>query len=152
MGIASSENCSFCDKEKDSVQHYLWFCNFSQDFWRDIEKLFREKCDNCFRMKLNVELVLFGNDEHTTTDEVFDQIILFAKHFVYKCRIHKIKPNIKHFLKELKQMYDIEKYSQYKKMMYMEFHKKWYPYQNLLNEKKKKGKCLKNITQNFFKL
>ena len=132
MGIENSDKCSFCRKEKDSIQHYLWDCEFVQNFWRNLEGLIREKCENCARMKLHTELVLFGNDERTHTDEVFDRIILYAKYFVYKCRINKIKPYTQHFLTELRYNYKTEEYMYYMEMKRNEFHIKWFPYQKLL--------------------
>ena len=93
----------------------------------------KEKCENCSNLKLIVELILFGNEENTKTDDAFDQIILLAKYFIYKCRIDKIKPNIEHFLKELKTSYDAEKYSHSLETTYTRFVKKWYPYQQLVH-------------------
>ncbi len=132
MGINNTDLCNFCTNEKDTIAHYLWDCQFSQRFWRDFQNIVREKCENCTRLVLNVELVLFGNSENTKTDEIFNQIMLWAKYFVYKCRIDKIKPALPIFLKYLKTKYEEDKYIHCVEMSYLEFNRKWYPYKKLV--------------------
>ncbi len=43
--------------------------------------------------------------------EMFDQIILFAEYYIYKCRIDKIKPRSQSALKELRNKYRMEKFN-----------------------------------------
>ena len=132
MGISERDMCTFCENEKDSVQHYLWYCTFSQCFWTQLENVLKDKCEQCQRVKFNIELVLFGNDDVTKTDDQFDHIILLAKYFLYKNKIKKTKPEIKNFLHELKIQYETEKYMYSLEMKYTEFCRQWYPYEKLL--------------------
>ena len=80
------------------------------------------------RLTLNIEMVMFGSDGKTCTDGVFDQILLFAKYFIYTCRINKVKPAIQHFMKYLKYKYKIEKYACALEMKSADFNIKWCPY------------------------
>ena len=132
MGITNNNNCTFCDKEKDSIQHYLWYCMHAHTFWKELEKNLQQKCKHCAHLNFNVELVLFGKDENTKTDEVLDQIILLAKYFVYKCKINKIKPSFNHFLVDLLTTYKAERYWFSLEMKYHDFVTKWCPYQDLI--------------------
>ena len=132
MGIRNSDMCTFCHNEKESVQHYLWYCVFSQYFWRELETFLKENCETCLNVKFNIELVLFGNDDITFTDEIFVQIILLAKYFIYRCRIHEIKPSLQHFLKDLRNTYKVEKYMHSVEMTYSSFIKKWFPYKPIV--------------------
>ena len=133
MGVTSSDMCNFCRNEKDSVQHYLWQCTFSQYFWDELEKTLTEKCTHCSQLKLNSELVLFGNDSKTKTDTTLDQVILQAKHFIYRCRINKMKPTLELFLRDLKLTINAEKYIYSLEMKYSKFVKKWCSYQTLVD-------------------
>lgn len=133
LGVVDSSNkCNFCQKEKDTIEHYLYFCEHLLSFWIQLETFLKEKCGNCERFRFNFPLILFGTDEITETDEILDLVILLGKVFVYKCRITKTKPNIQHFLKELCWRYKMEKYAHTMEMKQAEFKRKWYPYLGIL--------------------
>ena len=133
MRMVASDNCNFCERERDSIDHYLWDCPYVHSFWVDLEKRMKEKCENCVRLSLSKELILFGTDGNCTMDEVFELIMLFAKFFVYKCRFNKVKPTVHVFLKELQYKYRIEKHVHCLNMQYYEFQRKWIPYINLID-------------------
>ena len=133
MGIVSSNKCNFCKTEKDSIFHYLWQCNFAQMFWDDFVHVLKDKCENCERLSLNAILVLFGTDNKTKTDEGFSYILLSAKFFIYKCRLHKTMPNIRNFLKELRHIYTIDQYASKITLNNHQFVNKWASYTNLLD-------------------
>jgi hypothetical protein len=82
---------------------------------------------------MNIELVLFGVEKHTTTDEILDLIILLGTFYVYKCRINDILPNIQQFKKELKYKYEMEKFAHALEMRQQDFQRKWFPYIDMLN-------------------
>ena len=134
MGITHNDRCTFCGNEKDTIQHYLWNCVFSQYFWHSLEKYVKEKCLHCSKLSFNVELILFGHDDKTKTDDTFDQILLLAKHFIYRCRINLVKPRLDHFLNDLKMTWKAERYSYSLDMKYNVFVKKWSSYQNLISD------------------
>ena len=133
MNITESNKCNFCLREKDTILHYLWECTHTQTFWNDFLNLLKEKCVHCDRLELNSTLILFGTDENIKTDICFDDILLRAKFFIYKCRINKTKPNIQHFVHELKQFYKIDKYVHYLEMRIDNLSKKWQPYNALVD-------------------
>ena len=62
----------------------------------------------------------------TKVDACFDDNLLNAKCFIYKCRLNQIKPNIEAFLNNyVKFMYKIDKYVHYRDMQAGKFYKKW---------------------------
>jgi exonuclease III len=134
MKVMDSNECSFCNQEKDTVYHYLWDCTHVQLFWNDFVKYLQDHCTNCDRLVLNSALVLFGNDNKSKTDVGFRHILLVAKFFIYKCRINKIKPTIVQFLIVLIQNYKIEQLSFKLNMNYGSFAQKWDPYKSLFKE------------------
>ena len=97
MNVVDSNKCNFCLTEKDTILHYLWECNHVQTFWNNFIKLLKEKCVHCDRLNLNATIVLFGKDKHIKTDACFNDILLDANFFIYKCRLNKVKPNIQVF-------------------------------------------------------
>ena len=57
------------------------------------------------------KIVLFSTDTNFKSDRIFEFIVLFAKHFIYRCRYDKALPRLCVFTKELKRRYEIEKYN-----------------------------------------
>ena len=110
MNIVQSDRCNFCLLEKDSVIHYLWECTHVKQFWNDFLNLMKTKCSHCERLRLNASMILFGQGENTKTDVCFDEILLNAKFYIYKCRLNKIRPSIHHFNNDLKRTYKIDKH------------------------------------------
>ena len=134
MNIAESNVCNFCNIDKDTILHYLWECPFVQTFWNNFLDLLKEKCAHCDRLELNSTLILFGTDHNTKTDICFDDILLKAKFYIYKCRMNKIKPSVQHFVNgDLKQMYKVDKYVHYLEMNIGNFYRKWLLYSNIVN-------------------
>jgi hypothetical protein len=131
MGIVENSNCSFCNAEKDSALHFLWACPTTQKFWSDFEKLLKEKCTHCDRLKLNKTLIMFGCSKNVYTDNGFDFILLHAKFFIYKCKFSKTKPCINPFLKYLKYQFAIDEYVHKIEMKYEKFQDKWLMYNKL---------------------
>ena len=86
----------------------------------------KEKCWHCDRLKLNANIVLFAGDKNTKTNACFDDILLNAFLKNYKCRLNKIKPNIKIFFSNnnVKLIYKIDKYVHYRDMQTDKFDKK----------------------------
>lgn len=134
MGVVHHDRCNFCDHERDTIHHFLWHCPISQEFWLKLENYFKEKCEHCERLTLNAELVLFGTDEKTKTDEIFDLIIVWGKFFIHNCRMEHTIPRVPVFVKELKHRYMIEKQTYTMQMSYHDFQKKWFPYNALCAE------------------
>ena len=93
----------------------------------------KTKCTHCDRLRLNETLILFGQDKNTKTDACFDDILLRTKFFIYKCRLNKIKPSIKHFNNELKHVYKVDKYIHTIEMQADKFDKKWMLYKDLIS-------------------
>ena len=134
MNVVDSNTCNFCHTEKDTILHYLWECNHAQIFWNNFVQVLKEKCVHCDRLNLNASVVLFGGDKNTKTDGCFDDILLNAKFFIYKCRLNKVKPNIQIFLNnDVKLMYKIDKYVHYRDMQADKFYKKWMMYSRIVN-------------------
>ena len=133
MGIVESNNCSFCNTERDSIYHYLWSCPCSQLFWNEFERYLKQKCTHCERLKITKSLALFGCGEKIKTDIGFDFILLHAKYFVYKCRFTKTKPRLTAFLNYLKHQYTIDEYVHKLEMRSEKFTQKWLLYKDLFS-------------------
>ena len=113
--------------------HLFWDCNFVQSFWNDLVKKLQEKCTHCDRLNLCQELILFGITELIYTDKAIDSILLYAKYFVYKCKLQERRPQLDHFISELKHRIIVEKALSYRIGKLNVFNDKWRLYSEMVD-------------------
>ena len=131
MGIVDNHDCSFCDGEKDSIDHMFWKCKYIKEFWKSLEEFVKRKCEITKNVILTESLVLFGIDENFRSDVTFDFIILLAKHYLIRCKFNKCRPLMSIFIKMLKSRYNIEKYIATIQLNMYKFNNNWVNYLNL---------------------
>ncbi len=134
MGIIESNNCSFCNLEKERIQHLFWSCNITQQFWMRLENLFNSKCELAANVKFSEDLVLFGTQENVKTDPIFDFIIMYAKQYIFSCKVKTDEPNITSFKKILHARYKTEEYNSKIEMNPGLFAAKWHYYKPMFLE------------------
>ena len=132
MNLATSDQCQICREEKESIEHIFWQCYKVKNFWTSLTNYLKEKCLHIINLNLNEELVLFGYNKNSKTDEALDLILLLAKHFIYKCRLENTEAKLQNFLKYFKYRYKIEKHNATVKMEKEAFEKKWLLYQSFI--------------------
>ena len=110
-------------------------CNFVQAFWKDLIKTIQQKCTHCDRLNLSQELILFGKTENVYTDKAIDSILLYAKYFVYKCKLQGRIPLIDQCMLELKRHITlIEKILAFRTEKLSSFKDKWKLYVDIFDE------------------
>ncbi len=134
--FSQSVNCSvaFCNLEKENIEHVFWGCHVSQQFWKEIENMFNSKCEIVHGLNITEDLILFGAKRNTRTDNICDFIILFAKDYLYSCKLKKCTLNINVFKKTLLSRYKIEKHIAKIKMNYLQFSTRWCFYEPMFTD------------------
>lgn len=84
------------------------------------------------RFHFNEQLILFGISEGMVTDKGMDFIILFAKFYIYKCKLNKVLPSVVAFLESLVLRWKMERYVFAIQCRNVEFAQDWLPYQQML--------------------
>ena len=130
--IADSNLCTFCDNLPESIRHLFWECIHVQDFWKLFIDYLKERTLHCDRLILNEELILFGVSKQIKTDKPLDFIILFAKFYIYKCKLEKIKPSLDIFIRQLHYRFAIEKCIAYRNARETEFLRNWLVYERIM--------------------
>ena len=92
----------------ETLQHLLWECPIVNQFWQNLLRLIHEKCHHCARFYFCPELILFGFANEVNTDRTMDFIILFAKFYIYKCKLNELRPDILSILRQLKKRLLVE--------------------------------------------
>ena len=133
MGVQMNNMCTFCQIERDSIDHVFWKCNFATLFWNGLENIINEKCDHAANFKFTEKLVLFGIDDNVRTDDILDFIIILAKSFMYACKVNDRIPTHLNFLTQLKSRYDLEEYNARLTMNMVSFRNSWVYYLPIIN-------------------
>ena len=58
IGVVESPNCTFCQEETESVEHLLFCCRISPDFWKHVLSWLRD--DDLHVGTINESDVIFG--------------------------------------------------------------------------------------------
>ena len=67
------------------------------------------------------------------TDKAFDSILLYAKYFIYKCKLQETIPQLDLFLSELKHRIIVEKALALRAGKIYKFSDKWKTYARLID-------------------
>ena len=134
MGIVNCSKCTFCEDNKDSIDHIFWECHCIKRFWQILESKLNTKYNITFQVQITPNLVLFSldSDNSVKTGEVFGCIIHFAKHYT-KCKRNMSLPCVDIFQKQLQL-----RYKEYNAKILSSdnmFYKSWCNYEALLSEK-----------------
>ena len=132
--ISPTPLCPFCNNHEESILHMLWSCPLSQKFWSDLTALINLHCEHAVNFVCDEMLIVFGVSNRTSTDSVMDLLILLAKFYLYKNKMLNTAPNVKAFMRSLRNRYIIEKYRHTVNGQeeQAKFHINWLPYQNFL--------------------
>ena len=130
--IKDISTCTFCSDEVETIEHLLWFCRAVQSFWEELLASLKEKCRHCDCFSFNLELVIFGTSKNVFTDKAIDFMILFAKFYIYKCKLQNAIPQYNTYLQQLKSRVRTEKYSAITCHKLTEFERNWLQYKYLL--------------------
>ena len=66
--LDQKENCTFCDRYPESIEHLFWNCELIKNFWNNLNLLLNTKCKHIHNFKFNKVLIIMGCDSQTKTD------------------------------------------------------------------------------------
>ena len=121
--VVSSNMCTFCSKEKETVSHLLYECDSVKEFWDKVCELVHTRYPTIETI-WNVQSVL-NNRVVKTVHHVVNFICLFAKQHIYAQRCLKKQLSIAHFKRSLLQVENMEKYIAMKNGKIELHDKKW---------------------------
>lgn len=127
--IVDNPICKICEIEEETIVHLLWDCTFVRTFWLELQTQLHVNCFNCSRFNLSKEIVIFGYSNNVITDRAIDFIILFAKFYIYKCKLEEKRPNFQIFLCNLRHRLIIERTVA---LNLTQFQLNWAPYRTFL--------------------
>ena len=122
--MIESPLCTFCQKELESLEHLLFYCNITKNFWLAFSSWISKQ--NISMETLTLINILFGVFTDNEDFAILNHLILIAKSFIYKCKLKKTKPTLRVFLEKIKLVYHIEIKIAKRNDRHHEHYKKWY--------------------------
>ena len=107
MEKSETDLCIQC-QSVDTIEHFLVKCSQIENFWLSFFTWWKTVYDVV--IEVNDLDIIFGinNPEHEVVLNSLNFCILFAKYFIYKCKINSIGISFLHFKRELKNRIEYE--------------------------------------------
>ena len=105
MGI--KDKCTFCNDEKETIQHMLYRCKKVRKFWKQVKDWFNSIIDGDIDI-LETD-VIFGNLTYLPHVKECNAIIILGKYFIYGCKLKENIPILPNFLRRIKSELEAEK-------------------------------------------
>ena len=106
FGITQSPLCTFCQKEDESIEHLLFSCKESCEFWKHVLSWLRDNDINVGKLK-EADLI-FGKFDTQDDSTLINHILLLGKYYIYSRKCQNAKPSLKGFIAKTKRVYSIE--------------------------------------------
>ena len=122
--IVKSQQCEFCNYDKQNVLHLLWECPMTRDIWKEFKKFI----DNAMPIEqpiiLNPSTIIL-NSIHTDPMHLFNLMALIIKQHIYAMKCFGSRPTFQSVLVKIEQTFQMERYNAYMKGVYKKHNKKW---------------------------
>ena len=106
MGLKNDNKCSFCSREKETIKHLFWDCEYAQDFWDTVKLLLVDNC-GLEHVTFNECDILFGNPK---SDDVLNKIILWGKKNIFRSKCEGKLPSFNTFQRLLGWNFKVDAY------------------------------------------
>ena len=93
----------------DNIEHFLVQCSHLEYFWRSFFTWWKTVYDTVINVSPLDIIFGINNPEHDIVLNSLNFCILYAKYFIYKCKINSLGISFRHFKSELKNRIEYEK-------------------------------------------
>ena len=129
MNLSDTGKCTFCNEEKETIEHLFFDCIVVSDLWKNFELCLKTKC-GLLQINLSKSDVLFGNLKF---DTVLNQILLCVKKYIFRSKTERSIPTFIGLNKSLSYFYKTEKYIATKDQELISFDLKWNTYKSFID-------------------
>lgn len=127
-GKRADDNCTFCQREPETIVHLLFDCAYTYQLWTRFVKWLRDKTG--YSVQLSASTCILGYQDLDDFSKFMNTLFIVVKKFIYSSRCNKTTLSFKLLLSNIKEMHHIEKSIAQSKNRATEHSNKW----NLLQE------------------
>ena len=97
LKIKADPTCNFCNINEQTISHLFWSCEHVTQLWNDLVNLIKVNCRGQQNLQFSEEFIIFGVNANIEKDTILYLIILYAKYFIFICKINNVIPRIAQF-------------------------------------------------------
>ena len=120
--ILENNKCTFCNLEKETLEHIFYDCSFVERFFTDVSSWLLTNRN--LHITFTKNMIFFGIP-HKNDNIAINWFILQCKKYIYSSRSKKKLPNLLEFCKILEYELNIQKYNLLKNCKNNEIEKNW---------------------------
>eukprot|EP00105_Crassostrea_gigas_P040116 XP_019924264.1 PREDICTED: uncharacterized protein LOC109619185 [Crassostrea gigas] len=129
--VVSSDCCSFCKHEVETIQHVFINCEKVSTIWSNLSLHIYHATS--LRLGFNVVNILFGELPMSKNNKVINLIILCSKQYLFTCLKKGKLPCLSGLLSYLFNKYKVEKYIASKNFEMQKFVNTWQPWYSIFD-------------------
>ncbi|XP_063415179.1 uncharacterized protein LOC134697074 [Mytilus trossulus] len=120
--IYDNPNCTFCNREIETLEHLFWECEHTQLLLEQIENWF---LTNGISVLFTQEVFLFGNSAKISKGNAENTIFLTIKQYIYNSRCFKKNLTLNSVKEKMKYVYAMDKNIAMKNKCEHQFLREW---------------------------
>ena len=106
FGLVASPSCTFCQKSAESIEHLLFSCKISSEFWKHVLSWLK---DNGIDIETLREWdIIFGKFDIKDNFTLVNHLLLLGKYYIYSKKCQNSLPTVQGFIARIKLIYRIE--------------------------------------------
>ena len=106
IGLVESPSCTFCREAAESVEHLLFSCKISSDFWKHVLSWLRD--NNVFVGTIDESDLILWKFNIVNDFILINHILLLGKYYIYCRRCLNSLPTLRAFIARTRRVYNIE--------------------------------------------
>ena len=117
-----SPNCTFCQVEKETMDHLFFTCKIIQELWYTLERII----EYYFHVKLTLTKTnIFFNNYRGQEQDIINWLIIVMKQYIYSTKCRMEYPSFTQYMTKLSYWYLIDKQQAVDAKQLKEFQRKW---------------------------
>ena len=106
--VRLSQSCTFCQEVVESVEHLLFSCKISSEFWKHFLSWLRD--NNVLVGTTDESDLIFGKFNIVNDFILINLILLLGKYYIYSRRVYSLNSvrTLRGFIARTRRVYNIE--------------------------------------------
>ena len=106
FGLVASPNCTFCQETAESIEHLLFSCKISSEFWKHVLSWLKD--NEIYIETLKEWDLIFGKFDIKDNFTLINHLLLLGKYYIYSRKCQSGLPTVQGFIARIKLIYRIE--------------------------------------------
>ena len=106
FGLVASPSCTFCQETAESIEHLLFSCKISSEFWKHVSSWLKD--NDIYIETLKEWDIIFEKVDIKDNFILINHLLLLGKYCIYSKKCQNSLPTAQGFIARIKLIYRIE--------------------------------------------